>query len=266
MTSENKYASRAANRLHPGLAQIPVAISARHVHLTQGSIDRLFGPGYSLRVHSSLMQPGQYAAEETVTLVGPRGHLSHVRIVGPPRLEDQVELSRTDEIMLGIDAPVRESGDLADTPGIAIEGPAGCVTLACGVICALRHIHMTPADADVLGLKDQDSVAVAVVTNHRRVVFGDVVVRVSPEYRLELHLDADEGNAAGLHSGEDVLLTDLDLGANAALPSVHAAPQSLAGDEHPHRRHTHDRLLRDQQDDHHHEGYRDDPIDDRTPE
>ncbi len=188
--------------------------------------------------------------------------------------------------MLGIDAPVRESGDLADTPGIAIEGPAGCVTLACGVICALRHIHMTPADADVLGLKDQDSVAVAVVTNHRRVVFGDVVVRVSPEYRLELHLDADEGNAAGLHSGEDVLLTELDLGANAALPSAHAAPQSLAGNEHPHRRRTHDRgcdppenderpargesahdrLLRDQQDDHHHEGHRDDPIDDRAPE
>ncbi len=195
-------------------AMIPIAISARHVHLTQRTVERLFGPGHVLSVHSRLFQPGQYAANETVTLSGPRGRLTHVRIVGPPRTADQVELARTDEIVLGIDAPLRESGDLADTPGIAIEGPAGAVTLAHGVICALRHIHMSVADADVLGLKNEDRVAVAVIRNNRRVIFGDVVVRVSPAFRLELHLDTDEANAAGLQSGDDVLLAELEVGAS----------------------------------------------------
>jgi len=193
---------------------IPIAISARHVHLTQRTVERLFGPGHVLSVHSPLYQPGQYAANETVTLVGPRGRLTHVRIVGPPRTADQVELARTDEIVLGIDAPLRESGDLTDTPGIAIEGPAGAVTLAHGVICALRHIHMSVADADVLGLKNGDRVAVAVIRNNRRVIFGDVVVRVSPAFRLELHLDTDEANAAGLQSGDEVLLAELEVGAS----------------------------------------------------
>ena len=195
-------------------AMIPIAISARHVHLTQRTVERLFGPGHVLSVHSPLFQPGQYAANETVTLSGPRGRLNHVRIVGPPRTADQVELARTDEIVLGIDAPLRESGDLADTPGIAIEGPAGTVTLAHGVICALRHIHMSVADADVLGLKNGDRAAVAVIRNNRRVIFGDVVVRVSPAFRLELHLDTDEANAAGLQSGDEVLLAELEVGAS----------------------------------------------------
>ena len=195
-------------------AMIPIAISARHVHLTQRTVERLFGPGHVLSVHSPLFQPGQYAANETVTLSGPRGRLNHVRIVGPPRTADQVELARTDEIVLGIDAPLRESGDLADTPGIAIEGPAGTVTLAHGVICALRHIHMSVADADVLGLKNGDRAAVAVIRNNRRVIFGDVVVRVSPAFRLELHLDTDEANAAGVQSGDEVLLADLEVGAS----------------------------------------------------
>jgi acetate kinase len=192
-----------------------MAISARHVHLTQETVERLFGTGYLLNVRSPLSQPGQYAAEETVALAGPRGRLSHVRIVGPPRSEDQVELSRTDEIELGIDAPLRESGDLSNTPGIVIEGPAGRVTLKHGVICALRHIHMSPADADVLGLKNRDQVSVGVVAGNRRLIFGDIVVRVSPAYRLELHLDSDEGNAAGLHSGADVLLAEINVTANA---------------------------------------------------
>jgi acetate kinase len=194
-------------------ALIPMAISVRHVHLTQETIERLFGRGYLLSVRSPLSQPGQYAAEETVTLVGPRGRLVHVRVVGPPRSDDQVELSRTDEIELGIDAPMRESGDLCNTPGIVVEGPAGRVTLKQGVICALRHIHMSPADADVLGLKNHDHVSVGVVAGNRRLIFGDIVVRVSPAYRLELHLDSDEGNASGLHSGADVLLAEINISA-----------------------------------------------------
>ena len=205
-----KRARSADLEVPPPPVQIPVAISARHVHLMQETLDRLFGAGYQLRVHSPLVQPDQYAAEETVTLVGPRGRLSAVRIVGPPRSEDQVELSRTDAINLGVDAPVRESGDLKDTPGIVIAGPQGEAAIKRGVICALRHIHMSAADAAALGLQDQDRVGVKVVTNDRKLTFGDIVVRVSPGYRLELHLDADEGNAAGLHPGDDTLLVEID--------------------------------------------------------
>jgi ribose-phosphate pyrophosphokinase len=190
-------------------ARIPVAVSARHVHLRQATIERLFGAGHRLQVRSPLWQGGQYAAEETVALIGPHGRLTHVRVVGPPRLEDQAEVSRSDEVLLGVDAPVRESGVLDGTPGIVIEGPAGTVMLTRGVICALRHLHMSPADAEVLGLKDHDRVEVAVEGTGRRLIFGDVVVRVSPEFRLELHLDTDEGNAAGLHTGEDGLLMRL---------------------------------------------------------
>ncbi len=179
-------------------AQIPVAVSARHVHLTPQSVARLFGRGHALHPRTMLGQPGQYASEETVTLIGPKGSIGQVRIVGPVRGEDQVELSRTDEIALGIDGPVRESGDLAGTPGIVIEGPAGSVTLARGVVVSLRHIHMSTADAAALGLADQDRVEVVVDSGGRQVTFGDVVVRVSPNYRLELHLDTDEGNAAGV--------------------------------------------------------------------
>lgn len=201
---------RAAEEASPPPVQIPAAISARHVHLTQDALDRLFGDGYELHVHSALLQPGQYAAEETVTLEGPRGRLTGVRIVGPPRSEVQVELSRTDAINLGVDAPLRESGNLKDTPGIVIAGPQGEITVERGVICALRHIHMSAADAAALGLKDHDRVGVKVVTKDRKLTFGDIVVRVSPAFRLELHLDADEGNAAGLHAGEDTLLVEIE--------------------------------------------------------
>jgi acetate kinase len=187
-------------------AHIPVAISARHLHLTPQSIERLFGSGYALHVHAPLLQSGQFAAEETVTLVGPCGRLDHVRIVGPARQEDQVEISRSDAKTLGIDPPIRESGHLAGTPGLLVEGPAGNVRLDHGAICAMRHIHMSPADADVLGLKDQDRVEVAVESSDRRLIFGDVVVRVSSDYRLELHLDTDEDNAADLQRGADGVL------------------------------------------------------------
>jgi len=186
--------------------QIPVAVSARHVHLRYDTINRVFGPGYQLHFHAALSQTGQYAARETVTLVGPRGRIEHVRVVGPPRAKDQIEISRTDELTLGIDAPFRESGRLGDTPGIVIEGPMGSVTVEHGVICALRHVHMSPTDANRFGVRDQDLVQVAIGNGSRKLIFGDVVVRVSPNYRLELHLDTDEANAAGVERGTTAML------------------------------------------------------------
>jgi acetate kinase len=186
--------------------RIPIAISARHVHLSHATIDQLFGVGYKLRVLAPLVQPGQFATDDTVSLVGPHGRLAHVRVLGPPRAADQIEVSRSDEFALGLDAPVRISGDLFGTPGITIEGPAGSVQLKRGTICALRHIHMSPSDAVRLGVQDRDTVEVAVRNGERDTVFGDVVVRVSPNYRLELHLDTDEGNAAGVRPGDTALL------------------------------------------------------------
>jgi acetate kinase len=181
--------------------RIPVAISAHHVHLTQATIDLLFGKNYVLQPRSALSQPGQFAAVDTVTLIGPLGRLEHVRVLGPPRAADQVEVSRTDQRTLGLDAPLRLSGDLDRTPGLVLEGPQGRVVLTKGVVCALRHIHMSPSDADDLRVRDHDVVEVAVESEGRHVVFGDVVIRVSPDYRLELHLDTDEGNAAGVGPG-----------------------------------------------------------------
>jgi len=178
--------------------RIPVAISARHVHLSRRTINALFGPGYLLRPGRPLSQPGQFASAETVALVGPAGRIPHVRVLGPARDQDQVEISRTDELTLGLEAPLRISGDLVDSPGIVIEGPAGTVRLDGGVVRALRHIHVSPLDAERLGVKDRDVVKVSVSGGGRDLTFDDVVVRVSSGYRLELHLDTDEGNAAGV--------------------------------------------------------------------
>ncbi len=187
-------------------ARIPASVSARHVHLTHASVEHLFGPDHALLVRCAVGQPEQFATQETVTLIGPKGRIAHVRIVGPERKEDQVEVSRTDAITLGVNAPLRESGDIDGTPGILIEGPYGRVTLARGVICALRHLHMSPADADVLDLKDKDRVEVSVAAGPRRMTFADVLVRVSPAFRLEFHVDTDEANAAGLGAHDEVLL------------------------------------------------------------
>jgi acetate kinase len=181
---------------------IPIAISARHAHLSQETIDRLFGPGYRLHSRSALSQTGQFAAQETVRLVGPNGTLEHVRLMGPPRARDQVEISRSDEVALGIDAPVRLSGDLDSTPGVLVEGPEGRARLRGGVICARRHIHMNPDDARRLGVSDCDVVAVRIDSQGRDLVFGDVTVRISPRFNLELHLDTDEANAAGVKPGD----------------------------------------------------------------
>jgi len=179
-------------------SHIPVAISARHIHLTDDAVERLFGPGHTLTARQPLSQPGQFACVEAVTLVGPRRSLAGVGVVGPTRSHCQVEISRTDEFHLGVDAPVRRSGDLAGTPGIVLEGPAGRVALDDGVICAQRHIHMTPEDAARFGVEHKDLVEVALDSDGRDLVFADVVVRVKPTYRLEMHLDTDEGNAAEL--------------------------------------------------------------------
>jgi acetate kinase len=184
-----------------GPLRIPVAVSARHAHLSQRTLDRLFGAGYQLKPRTALSQTGQYSAQETVTLIGPSGQIEHVRLMGPSRAQDQVEISRTDEFALGIDAPVRTSGDVSNTPGITIAGPNGRVTIASGVICARRHIHMNSADAERFGVSDHDRVRVRVDSEGRDLIFEDVVVRVSPDYKLELHLDTDEANAAGVDAG-----------------------------------------------------------------
>jgi len=182
--------------------RVPIAVSARHAHLSRATLDRLFGSGYELRVRTWLSQTGQFAAEETVSLIGPRGRLAHVRLMGPPRSEDQIEVSRSDEMVLGIDAPLRVSGDLHDTPGVDVEGPGGSVMVKGGVITARRHIHMNPEDAERLGLRHGATVSVRVDSNGRDLIFGDVAVRVAEDFRLELHLDTDEANAAGVCQGD----------------------------------------------------------------
>jgi acetate kinase len=182
--------------------RVLIAVSARHAHLSAATLQQLFGSDYELHVRRWLSQIGQFSAEETVSLVGPRGQLDHVRLMGPPRAHDQVELSRTDEIVLGIQAPLRISGDLTGTPGIRVIGPAGSVTLPDGVITARRHIHMGPADAQSLGVRDRQTVSVRIDSNGRDLTFDDVMVRIAPDFRLERHLDTDEANAAGVTDGD----------------------------------------------------------------
>ena len=172
-----------------------VETSARHVHVTRETLDVLYGKGHELTSKKALSQPGQFACEEKVEVVGPKGSLK-MSILGPTRPDDQVELSFTDARTLGIVAPIRESGDVAGTPGLKLVGPCGEVEIAQGAIIAKRHIHMTPADAEKLGVTDKEIVSVKLDTN-RPLVFGDVVVRVSPKFALAMHIDTDECNAAG---------------------------------------------------------------------
>jgi acetate kinase len=179
---------------------IPIGVSAHHVHLCDEHVRRLFGAGRRLRVRNELSQAGQFAAEESVDLVGPEGVVEKVRVLGPLRPQTQVEISRTEEFRLGIDAPIRASGDLDGTPGLTLRGSAGEVRLERGVICALRHLHMSPEHALELGLRDRDVVRVE-VEGERSLIFGDVLVRVHPGWELELHLDTDEANAAEIDSG-----------------------------------------------------------------
>lgn len=180
---------------------IPLAISARHVHLTQEAVEVLFGKGSRLTEYRAISQPGQFAADQKVNLIGPRRRIDGVRVIGPVRSKNQVEIARTDEFTLGIDAPIRNSGDVKNSPGITLEGPVGNLTLKEGVICARRHIHMTPEDAVAFGVKDRDVVEVAVDSEGRDLIFGDVLVRVSEKYVLEMHIDTDEANAAEIRPG-----------------------------------------------------------------
>ncbi len=174
-----------------------VETSARHVHVTQEHLEILFGKGYELTKKKDLSQPGQFACEERVTVVGPKKELKNVSILGPVRKATQVELSLTDARSIGVAAPVRESGDIAGSAGCKLIGPAGEVDLTEGVIAAKRHIHATTADAEQLGVKNGDIVSVKIDTNGRSLIFGDVVVRVSDSYALAMHIDTDESNAAG---------------------------------------------------------------------
>ena len=184
------------------MAQVLVETSARHIHLSQADLETLFGAGYELTPKKDLSQPGQFACEERVTVVGPKKELAGVSILGPVRPETQVELSLTDARSIGLSAPVRESGDVAGSSGCKLVGPKGEVELAQGVIAAKRHIHMTPEDAEEFGVKDNQVVQVRVPSSiGRTTIFDDVVVRVSPKYALAMHINTDESNAAGVAPG-----------------------------------------------------------------
>ena len=171
-----------------------VETSARHVHLTQATVETLFGAGHTLTNKKDLSQPGQFACEEKVTVVGPKGSLK-ASVLGPTRPADQVEISLTDARSIGVTALIRESGDVEGTFGCKLVGPCGEVEIANGVIAAKRHIHMTPDDAEALGVCDKEIVGVKLDTE-RSIIFGDVVVRVSPKFALAMHIDTDECNAA----------------------------------------------------------------------
>lgn len=173
-----------------------VETSARHVHLTQEHLEILFGTGYELTKKKSLSQPGQYACEERVTVVGSKGEFKGISILGPVRNATQIELSATDARSVGIAAPLRESGDVAGSGACKIIGPVGEIEITEGVIVAKRHIHATPAEAEKLGVKDGEVVSVKIDTDGRSLIFGDVVVRVNENYALAMHIDTDESNAA----------------------------------------------------------------------
>ena len=173
-----------------------VETSARHLHVTQEVLETLFGEGYELTRKKDLSQPGQFACEERVQVIGAKGSFPAVSILGPVRPETQVELSASDARSIGVVAPCRESGDIAGSGACKLVGPKGEVELAEGVIVAKRHIHATPEDAEKFGIKDKQIVSVKVESDGRSLVFGDVVVRVSPKYALAMHIDTDESNAA----------------------------------------------------------------------
>ena len=183
------------------MKQVPVGVSARHIHVTKEHLEILFGQGAELHVMKDLSQPGQFAAEETVAVVGPKGRFDKVRILGPVRPATQLEISRTDAFAIGVKPPVRESGNIAGTPGIKIVGPAGEVDLEEGVIVAARHIHFHTSDAEKWGIKDKQLLKVKLSTE-RPLILEDVVARVSPNFALDMHIDTDEANAAGAKNGD----------------------------------------------------------------
>jgi acetate kinase len=177
-----------------------VEVSAHHIHLTQEHVEALYGKGHQLTKHADLSQPGQYACKEQLAIVGPKGRIERVRVLGPTRKYTQIEIAMTEQFKLGVHPPIRESGDIADTPGCTLESPAGSVKVDKGVICALRHIHMSPADALRYGVRDKSTVRVR-IEGDRELIFGDVLVRVDPSFGLAMHIDTDEANAANVQTG-----------------------------------------------------------------
>lgn len=184
---------------------IPVGVSNRHIHLSQAHLTVLFGEAAGLTKRKELSQPGQFACDETLTLVGPKGVIENVRVLGPVRAATQVEISAADGFRLGIKPPVRDSGDLDGTAKATLVGPKGAVTLPQGVVVAARHIHMHDIDAARFDLRDKQKVCVR-VQGERSLFFAEVLVRVNPNYSLEFHVDLDEANAAGLANGDRVTL------------------------------------------------------------
>lgn len=183
------------------MKQVPVGVSARHIHVTQEHLEILFGSGAQLHVMKDLSQPGQYAAEETVAVIGPKGKFDKVRILGPVRKATQLEISRTDAFSIGVKPPVRESGNIAGTPGIKLVGPAGELDIEEGVIVAARHIHFHTSDAEKWGITDKQLLSVKLNTE-RPLIFTDVIARVSDSFKLDMHIDTDEANAAGAKTGD----------------------------------------------------------------
>ena len=176
--------------------KVIVETSARHVHLTKEHVDILFGEGHGLTFKKDLSQPGQFACEERVSIVGPKNTIKNVIVLGPERKASQVEVSLTDARTLGVTAPVRESGDVAGSGACKLVGPCGEVELSEGVIAAKRHIHFTPAEASEANVSDKEIVMVKVTSNDRTTIFDDVVVRVHPNFSAAMHIDTDESNAA----------------------------------------------------------------------
>lgn len=183
------------------MAQVLIETSARHVHLSKEHIDILFGAGHELTFKKALSQPGQFACEERVTVVGEKKEIKNISILGPARSATQVEVSLTDARTLGVKAPVRESGDIAGSGACKIIGPCGEVEISEGVIVAKRHIHLTPEAAAEMGVKDKQIVCVKIDSDGRKTIFGDVVIRVSDKFSPAMHIDTDESNAAGCVPG-----------------------------------------------------------------
>ncbi len=183
--------------------ELTVGLSNRHIHVSQKDLDELFGEGYELTQIKDLSQPGQFASDEKVDIVGPKGTLEGVRILGPVRPDTQIEISMTDAFTLGVKGVIKDSGDIEGTPGVKIIGPKGEVEIAEGTMVAGRHIHMHTDDAKAYELEDGDLVSVK-VAGPRGLVFDNVLVRVSDNYALEMHLDMEEGNACGARNGDVV--------------------------------------------------------------
>ena len=180
---------------------VPIGVSNRHIHLSQSDFEKLFGAGATMTHFKDLSQPGQFACKEVMTLVGPGGAIERVRLLGPARKQTQVEVSVADCFKLGIKAPLRDSGDLAGSAGLTIVGPKGSISIPEGCIIALKHIHMHTDDAARFGLKDKDHVNVQ-TCGERNLMFQEVLIRVSDKFKLEMHVDMDEANAASLTNGD----------------------------------------------------------------